>query len=44
MKKKDLIKINKEREKDGLTLYANTRNLSAGTLRQLDPTVIKARM
>lgn len=43
MKKKDLEKINKEREKDGLALFANTRNLTAGTLRQLDPKVVAKR-
>lgn len=43
MKKKDLERINKEREKDGLPLYANTRNLAAGTLRQLDPKVVARR-
>jgi DNA ligase (NAD+) len=43
MKKKDLEKINKEREKDGLPLYANTRNFSAGTLRQLDPKIVAKR-
>lgn len=43
MKKKDLEKINKEREKDGLPLYANTRNLSAGTLRLLDPRIVAKR-
>lgn len=43
MKKKDLERINKERERDGLPLYANTRNLAAGTLRQLDPKVVASR-
>ncbi|MBP6948620.1 MAG: NAD-dependent DNA ligase LigA [Candidatus Pacebacteria bacterium] len=43
MKKKDLESINKEREKDGLPVYANTRNLSAGTLRQLDSKVVAKR-
>lgn len=43
MKKKDLEKINKEREREGLPIYANTRNLSAGTLRQLDPKVVSKR-
>jgi DNA ligase (NAD+) len=43
MKKKDLLRINKEREKEGLPLYANTRNLSAGTLRQLDPRMVATR-
>ncbi len=43
MKKKDLQKINKGREKEGLALYANTRNLAAGTLRQLDPKIVATR-
>jgi DNA ligase (NAD+) len=43
MKKKDLEKINKEREKNELPLYANTRNLAAGTLRQLDPKIVATR-
>lgn len=43
MKKKDLLKINKEREQEGLPVYANTRNLAAGTLRQLDPKVVAKR-
>ncbi len=43
MKKKDLARINKEREKEGLPLYANTRNLAAGTLRQLDPKIVASR-
>lgn len=43
MKKNDLEKINQEREKEGLTLYANTRNLAAGTLRQLDPKIVAKR-
>lgn len=43
MKKSDLEKINREREKDGLPLYANTRNLAAGTLRQLDSSIVAKR-
>ncbi len=43
MKKKDLEKINKERAQEGLPLYANTRNLAAGTLRQLDPNIVASR-
>lgn len=43
MKKKDLDKINKAREKEGLPLYANTRNFAAGTLRQLDPKIVASR-
>jgi DNA ligase (NAD+) len=43
MKKKDLQKINIAREKEGLPLYANTRNLAAGTLRLLDPKIVATR-
>ncbi len=43
IKKRDLITINKERGKTGLPLYANTRNLAAGTLRQLDTRVVSSR-
>lgn len=43
MKKKDLEKINARRLEDGLPLYANTRNLAAGTLRQLDPKIVASR-
>src|SRR5581483_9184261 len=35
--KKDLKKINQERENAGEPVYANTRNLAAGSIRQLDP-------
>lgn len=43
MKKAELEAINTERAKEGLALYANTRNLAAGTLRQLDPQVVASR-
>ncbi len=43
MKKSDLHKINKEREKQNLPLYANPRNLAAGTLRQLDTGMVAKR-
>ena len=43
IKKKDLEKINKERARDDLPLYANTRNLAAGTLRQLDTKIVASR-
>lgn len=43
MRKKDLDRINKQREQEGLPLYANTRNLAAGTLRQLDSRVVAKR-
>ena len=37
MDRKDFEKINQEREKKGEALYANPRNLAAGSIRQLDP-------
>ncbi len=37
MYKDDFEKLNKQREKDGKPLFANPRNTSAGTIRQLDP-------
>jgi DNA ligase (NAD+) len=40
---KDLDRINKERAKNAEPLYANTRNLAAGSLRQLDPKVTATR-
>lgn len=43
LSKKQLEVINKEREKKGESLYANPRNLAAGTIRQLDPQVAAAR-
>jgi DNA ligase (NAD+) len=39
----ELERINKERAKDGLAVYANPRNLAAGTLRQLDPKLVASR-
>ncbi len=41
--KSDLKKINKEREKSGEAIYANTRNLAAGSMRQLDPKLTASR-
>lgn len=41
--KSELVKINAERGENGEALYANTRNLAAGTLRQLDPKVVAKR-
>ena len=37
MYKSDFAKLNEAREKKGLPLFANPRNLAAGTIRQLDP-------
>jgi DNA ligase (NAD+) len=41
--KDELLRINNEREKAGEILYANTRNLAAGSLRQLDPKITASR-
>jgi DNA ligase (NAD+) len=37
MNRAELARLNKEREAKGLELYANPRNLTAGTLKLLDP-------
>ncbi|MCK9578474.1 NAD-dependent DNA ligase LigA [bacterium] len=41
--KSDFDEINKEREKQGLSLFANPRNLAAGSIRQLDSKITAAR-
>jgi DNA ligase (NAD+) len=43
MYKKDFEALNREREAAGLPVYANPRNLSAGSIRQLDPQLAAAR-
>lgn len=43
MLKKDFEKLNKKREAEGLPVFANPRNLSAGTIRQLDPKLVAER-
>jgi DNA ligase (NAD+) len=43
MSKKTLKQINKEREKNGEAVFANTRNVSAGSIRQLDPKITASR-
>ncbi len=41
--KRDFAKINAKQEKSGGPIYANPRNLAAGTVRQLDPKVASGR-
>jgi DNA ligase (NAD+) len=43
MSKKHFEKINKEQEKNGLPLFANPRNVAAGSIRQLDPRITASR-
>lgn len=40
---REFERVNKEREKKGEPVYANPRNLAAGTLRQLDPKIVAHR-
>lgn len=43
MYKQDFEGLNRQREKDGLALFANPRNLAAGTIRQLDARLVAGR-
>ncbi len=43
MRKEVLEELNRQRQASGLDLYANCRNAAAGSLRQLDPSVTRAR-
>ncbi len=43
MAKKDFEKFNEERKKKGEELFANPRNLAAGSIRQLDPKLAASR-
>ncbi|MES2409304.1 MAG: NAD-dependent DNA ligase LigA [Patescibacteria group bacterium] len=43
MSKTIFKQLNKEREKEGLELFANPRNIAAGSLRQLDPNIAASR-
>ncbi|HRY36427.1 MAG TPA: NAD-dependent DNA ligase LigA [Candidatus Magasanikbacteria bacterium] len=43
MGKSNLEKLNKEREKSGEQIFANPRNAAAGTIRQLDSSIVAKR-
>ncbi|MEY2439040.1 MAG: ligase [Verrucomicrobiota bacterium] len=43
MEKKGFEKLNQERLKAGLPLFANPRNAAAGSLKQLDPSIVAQR-
>lgn len=43
MSKKVFVALNKERKKLGLELFANPRNVAAGSLRQLDSNITRSR-
>ncbi len=43
MPRESFLKLNKEREKKGESLFANPRNAAAGSLRQLDPKITAQR-
>lgn len=43
MSKTNFEKLNKEQEKKGLPLFANPRNVAAGSIRQLDPRIAASR-
>ena len=43
MLKKDFEALNKQREREGKSVFMNPRNLAAGTIRQLDPKLVAAR-
>src|SRR5690606_6078880 len=43
LSKKDFLALNKERQKNDEPLYANPRNIAAGTIRQLDSQLVAKR-
>ena len=43
LSKKEFDKLNAKKKKDGEDLFANPRNVAAGTIRQLDPRVVAQR-
>jgi DNA ligase (NAD+) len=43
MKRADFEKLNQQREKEGQPLFANPRNTTSGTLKQLDSSIVASR-
>ena len=43
MYKHDFEELNRQRQQEGLPLFANPRNTAAGTIRQLDPSLVAGR-
>lgn len=43
MLKKDFASLNEQQEREGKPQFANPRNLAAGTMRQLDPSLVASR-
>lgn len=43
MSKKNFKALNEQRSKEGLSLFANPRNVAAGSIRQLDPEIARSR-
>lgn len=43
LEKEDFQRLNKERQREGESLFANPRNAAAGSLRQLDPSITAQR-
>lgn len=43
LSKKMFIRLNEERDEEGLPVFANPRNAAAGSLKQLDPAIVKER-
>jgi DNA ligase (NAD+) len=43
MTKNDFLELNDKRQSEGLSVFMNPRNLSAGTIRQLDPMLVAER-
>jgi DNA ligase (NAD+) len=43
MPKNIFNKLNNKRKSEGKDLFANPRNVTAGSLRQLDPNIVKER-